>query len=128
MLTSFADTRSAFRGERDCALDDVAQLPHVAGPVMLLQHRDCARLDLNVVRRTCSTRKVVSEQRNVVEPLDKGRHANDGHTNPVVQIFPEPSNSYEQFDVGIGRRDRAEVTLVVPVCADGTVPAEVDGA
>ena len=75
------------------ALDVVAQLADVPGPVVRLQHRhgvdaDLARRHAHAVRGEFE--EILDELWNVLAPLSKRRHPDRHHRQAVEQVLAEP--------------------------------------
>src|SRR5207253_7246704 len=71
------------------AIDDVAQLAHIARPVVLLQRLDEVRLDIVDFLLFCLIQllqKEVREERNVLESLSKRRDLDRENVQAVVEI------------------------------------------
>ena len=90
------------------ALDHVAQLAHVAGPVHVLQV--CHGLRSHALDGAIQlTQKVVDQQRDVVAAVVQRRNLNDNHAQAVVQIFAEPPRGNLCLEVFVGRRKNPHV-------------------
>ena len=100
-------------------LQGVAQLPHVPGPGIGLQHMaglPLHQIDLVVLPAELG-QEVVDERRDVLAPVPQGRHPQFHDTEPVVEILPEGSGLDHQLQVAVGGGDDPGIHL------DGLVAA-----
>ena len=113
---------TAGRRQDEQALDDIAQLAHVARPVMSLQRRqrvlaDQARRQAGGIGDTAQ--QVVGELRNVLAPLAERRHAQRDHVEAMEELLAEapegPLVPLERQPVGLLFGPTAESYEVEPV-------------
>ena len=109
------------RGEDHGTLDDVGQLPHVAGPAVGLEQPA-----VFVAQREVRSRGLAgdpSEQRagdrhDVGDPLAQRWYRHREHAEPVVEVAPEAPLLHVLLEVAIGCGDDPHVDLSHAVVAD----------
>src|SRR5215470_4210458 len=94
------------------ALDDVLELPHVAGPRMMLKDRH--RFigddgDVPAQRLLPLPDDGPDERRDVFPPLTERRKTNGKYVEPVVEVGPEPSFRDGPGEVMVGGANDADV-------------------
>ncbi len=99
-------------GQDQQPLHVVAKLPHVAGPIVRLQHRDRVGADLPA-RQAGGDRNLLEEKfhqlGDVLAPLRERRNADRHHAQAVEQILAEAPLLDLGLHVAGGRRDDAHV-------------------
>ena len=119
------DARHAIaRREDDGALDDVAQLADVAGPVMRLQRRhrflrDAQRRDPPLGRE--AGEEMADQLGNVLAPLAQRRQAHRHDIEAVEEILAEATGGDLVLQVARGRRQNPNVDLHRPLAADPVI-------
>ena len=114
--------------ERARALDDVAQLAHVAGPRVVAQALELLARDLELLAARELPREVLDEQRDVVGPLAQRRHVHAHDGEPVVEILAEALRGDLGAQVAVRRGDDAHGDLAVARAAHGAHGALVERA
>ncbi len=108
-------------GQDHQPLHVVAQLAHVAGPVVRLQHGHGVLAD-EPARQAGAERDLLHEifdqQRDVLATLGQRRHPDRHHGEAVVEVLAELAGRDLRFDVAAGRRDDADVDLYLVAAAD----------
>ena len=102
--------------EPDQLLDDVLQLPNVAGPAVAHQRllRACAT---SAERR--AREEVFRQGRNVFGTFAKRRHLDLDDPQPIEQVFPELAGGDALRQIAVGGRDQADVDCLRLLAADG---------
>src|SRR4029079_13536371 len=92
-------------------------LPHVAGPQVFRKHAQHLGAQLDVWFRQLLARlaqKVHREMRNLIAAFPEGRNAQTNDAEAVVQVLAEPSVADTLLEIGVGRRDDANIHLLRP--------------
>jgi hypothetical protein len=110
------------------ALDDVAQLAHVARPVVVAQAVELLLRHLEGAPGRELAREVIDEQRDVVGPLAQRRNGHPHDGEAVVEILAEPFGGDLGAQGAVGRRDHAHRDLLVLGAAHGPHGALVERA
>src|SRR6516225_719699 len=98
--------------QNDAPLDDVLELPHVAGPRVCeepLEHLRRESLDVLPVLRVELLQEVLRQYRNVLHPVAKRRKRDADDVQPVVEVLAEPALLDEPLQVLVRRRDDTDV-------------------
>src|SRR6185312_4134743 len=96
----------AHRGH--AALEDVAQLAHVAGPVVLLEEAQRAPGQLRA-----AAEKVPRQWRDVLLALAQGRHAHAQHRQAMIGVLAEAALAHLALEIAVGGGDDAYVDLAI---------------
>src|SRR5262249_4164906 len=113
--------RAAGRAHRDRSLDFVAQLADVARPPITIEEVECHGAEMNV--RFAEPLAGFAEEeraqvRDLLAAIAKRRHMDPDDAQPIVEILPELALRYALFEIGIGRREDADVHRLRPRLAD----------
>ena len=102
------------------ALDDVAQLAHVARPVVELEHphrlgRD--RLDVASVARVELVEERLDDERQIVLAIAQRRQLDREDVEPVVEIVAQLAVADRVERIDVGRREHADVDFLLDAAA-----------
>ena len=99
-------------------LDDVAQLAHVARPVVLLEHPHRLLIDAGdrlLIAQVELVQERLHQQRQIVAPVAQRRQADREHVQAVEQVFAQLALLHRFERIDVGRGDDAHVDrLLVP--------------
>jgi hypothetical protein len=101
-------------GEHDHALDEVLQLPHVAGPLLRAQARHRLRLEANaraMHRAALRCGELRDERVDVLRPRAERRHGERNHGEPIVQVLAERPLRDHRREVAVRRGGEPDVHL-----------------
>ena len=110
-----------FRSEHDHPFDQVLQLTHVAGPVVVQELVRQLRADRRhrlVVLHGVLPQEVLGEDRNLLPPLAQRRQADRDDVQAEVQVLAELSRRDRRFEVAVGRGDQPHIDLDVRLAAE----------
>ena len=108
-------------GQNHQPLDIVAQLAHVARPVVRLQHRHGVLADAplgQAGRLRNLVHEIVDQVGDVLAPLGQRRHADRHHRQAVIEVLAEFSVGDLRFEIARGRGDDAHVDRDLGAAAD----------
>ena len=100
------------RTKDDCALDDVRQLPHVAGPGVGLEPRERGRRDRGEAPLRLPgepIEEVAREVGDVLLPLAQRRQRHRDHVEPVIEVLAELTLLHGRVQLAVRRGDDAHV-------------------
>ena len=128
---SVRQAQHAVRTHHDRALDQVAELAHVAGPVVALERRQ--RLgghlaDRPSEARALAAREVLDEERDVLATLAQRRQPDRDDVQAVVEVLAEATRPHLGEQVAIARRHEAHVDDAHLRAAEPLHLALLDGA
>ncbi len=98
--------------EDERPLQDVRQLPHVPGIVVVVEGGQRIRRDLTdlLAGPHCQPREVVLDQGNdVFAALPQGRNMNRNHAEAIIQVLAQRSLLEQAAHIAVGRGDDADV-------------------
>lgn len=102
------------------AQEDVPELPHVAGPGMHAEHRECLCPEFATEFRGKPLKKVLREKPEVLGSLAEWRDVEPSHGEPVVEVEAEAPGLHGGTEVHMGRGDDPHVDTPEGLGADGT--------
>src|SRR5205823_3027612 len=108
-------------GHDEGAVDHVAQLAHVAGPLVLLQRLDEVALDrlhLLLFRLVQLLEEEMREEGDVLEALAQRRHLDGEDIEAVVEVLAHPPVADGLLRIAVRRGDDARVDVDLLVAAD----------
>src|SRR5229473_6486020 len=116
--------------EHDCPLEDILELPDVAGPMVALQDRQRFRRDPTDVFPELLAeflQEVCDEEGDVLAALAQGWQVDGEHIQTVEQVFAHHPVAHRGLEVAVRRRDEAHVGLDVARVSDATNLTHLDG-
>ncbi|HMV67769.1 MAG TPA: caspase family protein, partial [Myxococcota bacterium] len=102
------------RAHRDDPLDFVLQLADVAGPPVLREHVEDIgpERDVRLAQSLCGfAQEQAGQMRDLLPSLAQRRHVNANDAQPVVEVLAESPFGHALLEVGIGRRNHADIDL-----------------
>ena len=115
--------------QHDAPLDVVAQLAHVARPVVPRHLRQHLRSEQPLLIRDAERRQEHAHQdEQIVEALAQRRHVNGHHREAEVQVLPEATAVDLALQVAIRGADDAHVDLAGSRLTDAADLAGLDGS
>lgn len=102
--------------ERGRTFNDVAKLPHIAGPCVRNQNIKRRRRDGE--RCAGTAQEMLYEKRNIFGTLSQGWHPEDNPRQTMSQIHPKASARDESGDRLIRGRNNAKIAPLVAPCSD----------
>ena len=107
-------------GECDCARDHVAELAHVARPVIALEAFERGAPDLlRELSRAGSLEEHRDEPREIFATLAQRGYVNLDDREPIVEVAAEPATRDLAVDIAVCRRDDPHVELLALAPAEG---------
>ena len=103
-------------GHQDRALDRMAELADVAGPLIGAQRVQCGArnlLDVLAEQPIVVLDKMGDEGRDRFAPFAQRRNQDGGRIEPIVQVVAELPRLDHRAQVAIGRRDQPDIDLVL---------------
>ena len=104
-------------GKNHRSLDEILQLPHIAGPVIGLERfhglrRD--RLDAFLHPLGEFLSKVSDQQGNIFRALTQGRHRDRKDLEPVIEVAAKPLLLHHLTKIAIGCGEYADIDAYRP--------------
>src|SRR6267154_1945427 len=114
VLREQIDVDALLRGKNYGALDNVFELAHIAGPVVIhkqLQRRGSKVAQGLVVFLAVADEEMGEQRRNIFAAITQGRQGQVNDVETMVQIFAEAAFANECEQLHVGRGDDADINL-----------------